>query len=146
MRTEKEEEEEEEEDEKKREKAKDDEYRLIYHQTYKGACFTFRTRMGEEPLQPWSDKVRETVDRLLALFCSDPFAQGLTALDDKLTPGGREAFGADRKGDEEEEASPFPKPTGDVGKEEEEEVKTPSWRKVRKEKDKTTTVKVMDVT
>ncbi|KAI6813932.1 hypothetical protein KC342_g16619 [Hortaea werneckii] len=70
----------------------DEEYKLVYHQVYKGAQFAFRQHIGQSTLQPHSDALREVVDRLLILFCTDPLENGRTALADKLTPGGRKAF------------------------------------------------------
>lgn len=50
----------------------DDEYKLIYHQTFKGASFTFRTHISLESIN--QEVMRDTVDRLLAIFCNDPLA------------------------------------------------------------------------
>lgn len=50
----------------------DDEYKLIYHQTFKGALFAFRTHVNLESIN--QDAMRDTVDRLLAIFCNDPLA------------------------------------------------------------------------
>ncbi|KAF2432288.1 hypothetical protein EJ08DRAFT_695737 [Tothia fuscella] len=52
--------------------AKDDEYKLIYYQTYKGTVFAFRKHITTETLYLTPEPLRETVDRLLAIFCSDP--------------------------------------------------------------------------
>jgi hypothetical protein len=54
--------------------AKDEEYKLIYHQTYKGAVFAFRKVIATEPLFSNPTLVQDTVDRLLAIFCIDPMA------------------------------------------------------------------------
>lgn len=51
-----------------------DEYKAIYHQTFKAACFAFRAHLAAR-MVPQED-MREIVDRLLSLFCVDPL-QGL---------------------------------------------------------------------
>ena len=76
------------------ERKRDEEYKLVYHQVFKGSCFAFRATMGAQSLQPFSEAVRDIVDKLLALFCNDPLTDGLTGSLEKLTPGGRKAFGA----------------------------------------------------
>ncbi|KAF2772307.1 hypothetical protein EJ03DRAFT_372060, partial [Teratosphaeria nubilosa] len=48
------------------------EYKLMYHQVYKGTCFAFRRSMATVSLSAHTDAVRETVEKLLALFCKDP--------------------------------------------------------------------------
>ncbi|KAK5122854.1 hypothetical protein LTR85_003769 [Meristemomyces frigidus] len=75
------------------ERQKDDEYKLVYHQVFKGTCFAFRGHTASVPLQPHTEALRETVDKLLALFCNDPLKAGLPGLADEITPGGRKAFG-----------------------------------------------------
>lgn len=50
----------------------DDKYKLIYHQTFKGALFAFRTHITSEFIN--QEAMRDTVDRLLAIFCNDPLA------------------------------------------------------------------------
>ncbi|KAK3638521.1 hypothetical protein LTR56_012993 [Elasticomyces elasticus] len=75
-----------------KEATKDDEYKLVYHQAFKSACFTYRRCIGGSSLQPFTSIVGETVDGLLDMFCSDPFEPGLIGAADKLTPGGRKAF------------------------------------------------------
>lgn len=47
----------------------DDEYKMVYHQTFKGAVFACRRQIDVELLRP--DAVREVVDRLLAVFCGE---------------------------------------------------------------------------
>lgn len=47
----------------------EDEYKLVYHQTFKGTVFAFRKELEEEVLRP--DGVREVVDRLLGVFCGE---------------------------------------------------------------------------
>ncbi len=72
----------------------DEEYKLIYHQAYRGTCIAFRSSIAIQDLQPWSEAVRDVVDKLLMVFCDDPMAGGLAGRVDKLTPGGRKAFGS----------------------------------------------------
>lgn len=117
-------------------KAKDEAYKLIYHQTFKGAVFAFRQHIGTQTLQPYTEVLRETVDKLLGLFCNDPLANGLggmaaVAESERVTPGGRKAFGVDVGGAEEE--SPFARPIGDGEGQGEH---TPTWRRKGKEKEK----------
>lgn len=76
------------------ERVKDGEYKLTYHQVFKGTCFAFRRHIASTHLQPHTEALRETVDSLLAIFCNDPLEAGLPGLIDKLTPGGRKAFGS----------------------------------------------------
>ncbi|KAI9685618.1 MAG: hypothetical protein M1822_004476 [Bathelium mastoideum] len=49
-----------------------DSYKLVYHQTYKSAVFAFRQYLRDEMLHTQMERVREVVDRLLAVFCCDP--------------------------------------------------------------------------
>lgn len=91
------------------ERKKDEEYKLIYHQTFRGATFAFRTHISSSPLQPHTETLREVVDKLLALYCSDPLANGLAGGgavpgSERITPGGRKVF--ETPGEEVEE-SPF---------------------------------------
>ncbi|KAF2137321.1 uncharacterized protein K452DRAFT_302079 [Aplosporella prunicola CBS 121167] len=58
------------------EAARDAEYKLVYHQTYKGAVFALRRHVGSVPLHAHVDALRETVDRLLGIFCADPLGGG----------------------------------------------------------------------
>ncbi|KAI4168617.1 MAG: hypothetical protein LQ343_006282 [Gyalolechia ehrenbergii] len=51
-----------------------DEYKIIYHQTYKATAFVFRTHFSRKILG--QDIVRDTVDGFLGRFCRDPFADG----------------------------------------------------------------------
>lgn len=76
------------------ERKNDEEYKLVYHQVFKAACFAFRATIERESLHSYSEPVREVVDKLLAIFCSNPLAQALGCTVDKLTPGGRKAFGS----------------------------------------------------
>lgn len=76
---------------------KDEEYKLLYHQVFKGTCFAFRHSLPLTSLQPHTESIRETVDKLLSIFCTDPLADGLPGTtNDKLTPGGRNAFGSEQ--------------------------------------------------
>lgn len=73
----------------------DEQYKAVYHQVYKGVCFAFRAHMQTTVLQSHTDALRETADKLLAMYCSDPLAQGLLgSADERFTPGGRKAFGS----------------------------------------------------
>ncbi|KAI9745772.1 MAG: hypothetical protein M1835_002560, partial [Candelina submexicana] len=55
-----------------------DEYKLVYHQTFKGACFAFRTHITKTPLN--QEAMRDVVDRLLALYCNDPLRSSSGAI------------------------------------------------------------------
>ncbi|KAF1831699.1 hypothetical protein BDW02DRAFT_531344 [Decorospora gaudefroyi] len=57
------------------EAAKDDEYKLIYHQTYKGAALALRKHIAEKPLHAQPARMRDVVEKLLTLFLSDPLAE-----------------------------------------------------------------------
>ncbi|KAF1990175.1 hypothetical protein K402DRAFT_451736 [Aulographum hederae CBS 113979] len=48
-----------------------DEYKRIYHQTYKGAVFAFRKQIATVALHMRPERLREVVDKLLAIFCED---------------------------------------------------------------------------
>jgi hypothetical protein len=72
----------------------DEEYKLLYHQVYKSTCFTFRRQMMDLTLLGHSEALREAVDKLLAIFCTDPLQNQLATFEDEVTPGGRQAFGA----------------------------------------------------
>ena len=50
-----------------------DEYKLVYHQTFKGACFAFRNHFTTHHIT--QDSMREVVDRLLLLYCTDPLSK-----------------------------------------------------------------------
>jgi hypothetical protein len=100
------------------ERKADEQYKYLYHQVYKGVCFAFRAHMQTLVLQGrYTEALRETADKLLALYCSDPLAQGLPgAADEKYTPGGRKAFGSDSKAEEHGNGkSPFDVGGGVVG-------------------------------
>lgn len=51
----------------------EDEYKLVYHQTFKAALFAFRRQLNVQTVAP--EVMREVVDQLLALFCVDPLAK-----------------------------------------------------------------------
>lgn len=58
----------------------EDEYKLVYHQAFKAASFTFRKQLNHQSISP--EVMREVVDQLLTLFCSgsmakDPFMDDL---------------------------------------------------------------------
>ncbi|KAK8235171.1 hypothetical protein HDK90DRAFT_484024 [Phyllosticta capitalensis] len=52
--------------------ARDEEYKLVYHQTYRGAVFAMRKHMSTRLLGQYVDELRDVVDKLLAIFCNDP--------------------------------------------------------------------------
>lgn len=54
----------------------EDDYKLIYHQTFKAASFTFRTHMSLGIIS--QEVLRDVVDALLVIFCNDPFASHTT--------------------------------------------------------------------
>ena len=51
-----------------------DEYKLIYHQTFKAASFAFRARWATQTIS--QSIMRQVVDQLLDLFFTDPFGPG----------------------------------------------------------------------
>ena len=63
-----------------------DEYKLVYHQTFKAATFTFRNQLSAQLIP--QDTMRDMVDRLLCLFCTDPMAPNI------LDNGDLPAFGS----------------------------------------------------
>lgn len=71
------------------EAAKGDEYKLVYHQAYKGTVFAFRKHIANVPLHTQTELLRDTVDRLLAIFCTDPLEQTLPVI--TTTPAGTPA-------------------------------------------------------
>ena len=52
------------------------EYKLIYHRTFNATTFVFRRQIRSVILS--QEILRDTVDRLLAMFCIDPFAEGVS--------------------------------------------------------------------
>lgn len=108
---------------------KDEEFKLIYHQTYKGAVLALvrstmmsqlcplliviqRKHMTVKPLHAQPDRMRDLVEQFLALFLNDPLAQPIP-LDDAVnpvaTPGIKQVgiFGSSHH-----HASPFDLPSG----------------------------------
>lgn len=78
------------------ERRNDEEYKLMYHQVYKGTCFAFRQHIAITSLALHTDALRETVDKFLGIHCSDPLLPGSSMEnDEKFTPGGRKAFGSE---------------------------------------------------
>ncbi|KAI9802796.1 MAG: hypothetical protein M1833_001395 [Piccolia ochrophora] len=47
-----------------------DEYKMVYHQTFKAACCALRKYLTISIIK--QDTLREVVDKLLAIFCTDP--------------------------------------------------------------------------
>ncbi|KAK5695691.1 hypothetical protein LTR17_024469 [Elasticomyces elasticus] len=71
---------------------KDEEYKLVYHQAFKATCFTYRSCIASKSLQLHTTALRETVDKLLDLFCGNPLRSDLQGTAEEFTPGGRKAF------------------------------------------------------
>ncbi|KAF1364101.1 hypothetical protein EJ07DRAFT_173073 [Lizonia empirigonia] len=91
---------------------KDEEFKLIYHQTYKGAALALRKHMTEKPLHAQPDRMRDLVEQFLALFLNDPLAQPIPledAVNPVATPGIKQVgiFGSSHH-----HASPFDLPSG----------------------------------
>ncbi|OCK84567.1 hypothetical protein K432DRAFT_401000 [Lepidopterella palustris CBS 459.81] len=63
--------------------AKDEEYKMIYHQTFKGAVLALRNHIAILPLHSQPDRLRDVVDKLLAIFCTDPLNIALPMNDSK---------------------------------------------------------------
>ncbi|KJX98954.1 hypothetical protein TI39_contig380g00026 [Zymoseptoria brevis] len=76
------------------ERKQSEEYKLIYHQAFKGTCLAFRKQIADSSLQIHTEALRATVDRLLAVFCNDPLTLEAEEDDDNFTPGGRKLFGS----------------------------------------------------
>ncbi|CAF9905701.1 hypothetical protein IMSHALPRED_003936 [Imshaugia aleurites] len=51
----------------------EDEYKLVYHQTFKAAMLTFRKHLNA--LRISQETMRDVVDRLLIMFCTDPMIE-----------------------------------------------------------------------
>ena len=77
----------------------EDEYKLVYHQTFKAATFTFRRHFGAQIIS--QELMRDVVDKFLTIFCSDPLTT--TGLQD----GGLVPFGTTNG----ESLGAFDKPT-----------------------------------
>jgi hypothetical protein len=53
------------------------EYKLVYHQAYRATICTFRRHMQNEDLHLHKvTSIQETVDKLLAILCTDPLSTG----------------------------------------------------------------------
>ncbi|KAF2028614.1 hypothetical protein EK21DRAFT_69480 [Setomelanomma holmii] len=92
--------------------AKDDEYKLVYHQTYKAAAFALRKDIIQKPLHAQPDRLRDVVEKLLAIFLSDPLAQPLPndeATNVVATPGSKSHLGV--PGTTHSHTSPFDLPS-----------------------------------
>ena len=63
----------------------EDEFKLVYHQTFKAATFAFRRHFNAQAIS--QDIMRDIVDRILSLFCSDPLVGS------EMEEGGLTAFG-----------------------------------------------------
>ena len=62
--------------------ADEDEYKSVYHQTFKSTILAFRKHLSSILIR--QDLMRETVDRLLAIFCTDPLDN--LRIDESLRP------------------------------------------------------------
>lgn len=111
--------------------AKDEEYKLIYHQTYKGAALALvsvmlvlvlfrlwltssfqRKHMAEKPLHAQPDRMRDVVEKLLTIFLTDPLAEPLpsdVSCNPVATPGSKSAVHI--PGSSHHHASPFDLPS-----------------------------------
>ena len=63
----------------------EDEFKLVYHQTFKAAMFAFRRHFNVQAIS--QGIMRDIVDRILSLFCSDPLVGS------EIEEGGLTAFG-----------------------------------------------------
>ncbi|KAF2471187.1 uncharacterized protein BDR25DRAFT_367927 [Lindgomyces ingoldianus] len=93
------------------EAAKDGEYKLIYHQTYKGAVLALRKHISTKPLHSQPDRLRDIVEKLLVVFCTDPLAEPLPSDEAPnllATPGSQRKLGI--PGSTHSQASPFDLP------------------------------------
>ena len=63
----------------------EDEFKLVYHQTFKAAMFAFRRQFNVQAIS--QDIMRDIVDRILSLFCSDPLVGS------EIDDGGLTGFG-----------------------------------------------------
>ncbi|CAO2648365.1 Nn.00g076320.m01.CDS01 [Neocucurbitaria sp. VM-36] len=92
--------------------AKDDEFKLIYHQTYKGAALALRKHMADKPLHAQPARLRDVVEKLLTIFLSDPLAEALPSEESTnplATPGSKQKLGG--PGSIHGHASPFDLPS-----------------------------------
>ncbi|KAF2129071.1 hypothetical protein P153DRAFT_431873 [Dothidotthia symphoricarpi CBS 119687] len=97
-------------DEPAAEEAKDEEYKLIYHQTYKGAAFALRKHILEKPLHAQPDRLRDVVEQLLTIFLHDPLAQLLPLSEPNSHVATPHRLGV--PGSTHNNASPFDLPSG----------------------------------
>lgn len=79
----------------------EDEYKLVYHQTFKAATFTFRKYLNAQVIP--QEAMRDAVDQLLIMFCTDPMVVDYT--NDR---GDSQAFEASNG---HPSSSPFDKPS-----------------------------------
>ncbi|KAH9878713.1 hypothetical protein IAQ61_001987 [Plenodomus lingam] len=96
------------------ESARDDEYKLIYHQTYKGAALALRKHIVHKPLHAQPDRLRDVVEKLLSIFLTDPLAEPVpsaTPMNPVATPGSKIRFGVPGSSHVHEHASPFDLPS-----------------------------------
>lgn len=63
----------------------EDDFKLLYHQTFKAAMFAFRRQFNAQAIS--QGIMRDIVDRILSLFCSDPLVEP------EIEEGGLTAFG-----------------------------------------------------
>ncbi|KAF2183935.1 hypothetical protein K469DRAFT_581364 [Zopfia rhizophila CBS 207.26] len=98
------------------ESAKDEEYKLIYHQTFKGAVLALRKHISTKPLHSQPDRLRDVVEKLLAIFCNDPLTEPLLSEEPAnllSTPGSQKVLGG--PGSTHSQASSFDVARGVVG-------------------------------
>jgi hypothetical protein len=77
----------------------EDQYKLVYHQTLKAASFALRAHMSRTAIG--QDAMRDTVDRLLAIFCTDPLESGQgdgSGFGSQVGNGQTDIFGTPRSG------------------------------------------------
>ncbi|PSN70741.1 hypothetical protein BS50DRAFT_487174 [Corynespora cassiicola Philippines] len=93
------------------EAAKDEEFKQIYHQTYKGAVLALRKHISTKPLHSQPDRLRDVVERFLAIFCTDPLSLPLPSDEQthQATPGSKLKLGV--PGSTHGHASPFDQPS-----------------------------------
>lgn len=72
--------------ERSRLEEEEEDYKLIYHQTFKAASFAFRTHMSLKIIN--QEVLRDVVDSLLVIFCNNPLASHTTV--DTFCAGGGE--------------------------------------------------------
>lgn len=79
----------------------EEEYKLVYHQTFKAATFTFRKYLNAQAIP--QEAMRDVVDQLLIMFCTDPMV-----VDHVKDTGDLQVFEANK---ELPSSSPFDKPS-----------------------------------